>query len=151
MPAVFELRRDPVTGWWSAIVTDRAFEHASFAVEAQQVEGSHCRHCDEAPPDAPPHQVRRVPLRANAFHRIDSSKESAAQLAISEVERSSGSWEILVGPAGHHERLADAAPQLAGGMLRAARDAMRDLGGVPRNIDAEGRPEALYVQLVQSY
>jgi UDPglucose--hexose-1-phosphate uridylyltransferase len=151
MPAVFELRRDPVTGWWSAIVTDRAFEHASFAVEAQPVEGSHCRHCDEAPPDAPPHQVRRVPLRANAFHRIDSSKESAAQLAISEVERSSGSWEILVGPRGHHERLADAAPQLAAALVRGARDAMRQLSTMPREAGADGAPEPLYIQVVQSY
>jgi UDPglucose--hexose-1-phosphate uridylyltransferase len=151
MRAVFELRRDPVTGWWSAIVTDRAFEHSSFAVEAQPVEGTHCRHCDEASADGSPYDVRRVPLRTDAFHRIDSSKDRAAQLSISEVERSSGSWEILVGPRGHHERFADAAPQLAGGMLRSARDAMRELASAPRENDAEGRPEALYLQLVQSY
>jgi UDPglucose--hexose-1-phosphate uridylyltransferase len=151
MRAVFELRRDPVTGWWSAIVTDRAFEHSSFAVEAQPVEGTHCRHCDEAPAGGSPYDVRRIPLRANAFHRIDSSKDRAAQLSMSEVERASGSWEILVGPGGHHERFADAAPQLAGGMLRAARDAMRDLASAARDKDAEGRPEALYLQLVQSY
>src|SRR5919201_2038968 len=125
MRAVFELRRDPVTGWWSAIVTDRAFEHSSFAVEAQPVEGTHCRHCDEAPAESSPHDVRRVPLRANAFHRIDSSKDRAAQLSMSEEERASGSWEIMVRPRGHHERFADAAPQLAGGMLRSAREAMR--------------------------
>ncbi|MGH2358243.1 MAG: galactose-1-phosphate uridylyltransferase [Candidatus Limnocylindria bacterium] len=148
---MFELRRDPVTGWWSAIVTDRAFEHASFAVEAQPVEGTHCRHCDEAPADAAPHHVRRVALRANAFHRIDSSKERAAQIAISEVERSSGSWEILVAPRDHHERLADAAPQLAVALLRATRDAMRALADEPRPTDAEGNREPLYVQAVQSY
>jgi len=51
MRSVFELRRDPVTGWWSAVVTDRSFEHSSFAVQAQPVEGTHCRHCDDAPPD----------------------------------------------------------------------------------------------------
>jgi UDPglucose--hexose-1-phosphate uridylyltransferase len=148
---VFELRRDPVTGWWSAIVTDRAFEHASFAVSAQPVEGSHCRHCDEAPAAESPHNVRRVPLRANAFHRIDSSKERAAQLALSEVERSSGAWEILVAPRDHHERLADAAPQLASALLRAVRDTMRDLAASPREADDDGRPEPLYVQAVQSY
>ena len=151
MLRVFELRRDPVTGWWSAIVTDRAFEHSSFAVEAQPVEGTHCRHCDDAPTDGSPFEVRRVPLRADAFHRIDSSKERAAQLAISEVERASGSWEILVAPAGHHERLADAAPQLAGVLVRAARDAMRELAAEPRPLDSDRRPEPFYVQLVQSY
>ncbi len=148
---MFELRRDPVTGWWSAIVADRPFEHAAFAVSAQAVEGTHCRHCDEAPADAPPHHVRRVPLRSDAFHRIDSTKPNAAQMAISEVERATGSWEILVGPRDHHERLADAAPQLAGALIRTARDAMRTIAAEPRDRDANGRPEPLYLQIVQSY
>jgi UDPglucose--hexose-1-phosphate uridylyltransferase len=148
---VFELRRDPVTGWWSAIVADRAFEREAFEVQAQPVEGSHCRHCDEAPSDEGPHHVRRVPLRSHAFHRIDSTKPSAAQLSWSEVERATGSWEILVGPRDHHERLADASPQLAGALLRCAREAMRSLAAVPREEDVEGKPEPLYIQLVQSY
>jgi len=151
MRPVFELRRDPVTGWWSAIVADRAFERSAFEVDAQPVEGSHCRHCDDAPDDEPPHHVRRVPLRSHAFHRIDSSKQHAAQLSLSEVERATGSWEILVGPRGHHERLADAAPQLAGALLRATRDAMRAIAAEPREPDSDGRPEPLYIQVVQSY
>ena len=148
---MFELRRDPVTGWWSAIVADRAFSREAFEVEAQPVEGTHCRHCDDASADEPPHHVRRVPLRSDAFHRIDSSKERAAQLSMSEVERATGSWEILVGPKEHHERMTDAAPQLAGGLLRAARDAMRAIGGAPRETDSEGRAEPLYIQVVQSH
>ena len=36
-------------------------------------------------------------------------------------------------------------------MLRAARDAMLDLAAQPRPVDAEGRDEPLYVQVVQSY
>jgi UDPglucose--hexose-1-phosphate uridylyltransferase len=143
---VFELRRDPVTGWWSAIVTDRTFEHSSFAVQAAPVEGTHCRHCDDAAPDESETSVRRVVLRADAFHRIDSSKETAAQLSISEVASSSGSWEILVGPRDHHERLADTPPRLADQLLRSMRDAMRELAAAPR--EAEGE---LYVQAVQSY
>ncbi len=148
---MFELRRDPVTGWWSAIVADRAFSRQAFEVEAQPVEGTHCRHCDDAPADDSPHHVRRVPLRSDAFHRIDSSKERAAQLSMSEVERATGSWEILVGPREHHERMADAAPQLAGALLRGARDAMRQIGGEPRPAGADGRPEPLYIQVVQSH
>ncbi len=143
---MFELRRDPVTGWWSAIVTDRSFEHSSFAVQAAPVEGTHCRHCDDAAPDESETSVRRVVLRADAFHRIDSSKETASQLSISEVESSSGSWEILVGPRNHHERLADAPPRLADQLLRSLRDAMRELAAAPREPDGE-----LYVQAVQSY
>lgn len=148
---MFELRRDPVTGWWSAVVTDRTFEHASFAVQAQPVEGTHCRHCEQAPDGEAPHHVRRVTLRANAFHRIDSSKDRASQLSLSEVESSSGSWELLVGPRGVHDRLADAPPQLAVALLRAARDTMRQLGEIPRPADPEGKPAPLYVQAVQSY
>jgi len=142
---VFELRRDPVTGWWSAIVTDRSFEHSSFAVEALPVEGSHCRHCDEAPPEDDD-RIRRVTLRTDAFHRIDPGKDQAAQMAMSEVEASSGSWEILVGPREHHERLADARPQLAVNLLRGLRDAMLQLDEQPL---ADG--EQRYVQAVQSY
>jgi UDPglucose--hexose-1-phosphate uridylyltransferase len=148
---VFELRRDPVTGWWSAIVADRAFEREAFEIQAQPVEGTHCRHCDEAPDGGPPHLVRRIALRSHAFHRIDSSKAQAAQLSLSEVERATGAWEILVAGRDHHERLSDAAPQLAGALMRAARDAMVALGEEPRPVDAEGRQEPLYIQVVQSY
>jgi UDPglucose--hexose-1-phosphate uridylyltransferase len=147
--AVFELRRDPVTGWWSAVVTDRTFEHSSFSVEAAPVEGSHCRHCDEdpAPPGAEDDMtVRRLTLRHDAFHRIDSTKARAAQLSLSEVETASGSWEILVGPRGHHERLADAPPRLANNLLRLMRDTMRSLG-----TGAAPPDEPRYVQAVQSY
>ncbi len=143
---MFELRRDPVTGWWSAVVTDRTFEHSSFAVQAQPVEGSHCRHCDDAPGDETPTSIRRRTLRANAFHRIDSSKDSAAQLSLSEVESSSGSWEILVGPRGHHERLADALPDLAHALIASLRDTMRELAAEPRPAD-----EPRCIQVVQSY
>jgi UDPglucose--hexose-1-phosphate uridylyltransferase len=149
MRRVFELRRDPVTGWWSAVVTDRTFEHASFTVQAAPVEGTHCRHCDEDPQgDSQPDSVdaRRVTLRADAFHRIDSSKESAAQLSLSEVASSSGSWEFLVGPRGHHERLADAPPRLAVNMLRLLRDTMRELG---REASPPDDPRCM--QVVQSY
>jgi UDPglucose--hexose-1-phosphate uridylyltransferase len=143
---VFELRRDPVTGWWSAVVTDRTFEHSSFAVKAQPVQGTHCRHCDDAPDGETETSVHRRTLRANAFHRIDSSKGSASQLALSEVSASNGSWEILVAPRGHHERLADAAPELAAALVRSVRDTMRAL---PREqpTSSDGR----YIQLVQSY
>src|SRR5918997_1034750 len=135
MRPVFELRRDPVTGWWAAVVTDRTFEHASFAVEAAPVEGTHCRHCDEDPTSdaeaAEAVSVRRVPLRPGAFHRLESS---------------SGSWEILVAPRGHHERLSDAAPRLALNLLRSMREAMIELG-----TGANPPDERVSVQVVQSY
>ncbi len=147
---MFELRRDPVTGWWSAIVTDRTFEHASFAIQATPVEGTHCRHCDDDP--TPPAEaaeetaVRRVTLRNDAFLRIDPGRESTAQLPLLDPRTASGSWEILVAPRGHHERLADAPPRLAVNLLRSLRDTMRSLAAEPRHDD-----EPLYIQAVQSY
>ena len=126
---MFELRRDPVTGWWSAVVTDRSFEHASFAVQATPVEGTHCRHCDDDPtsPEQATQEttVRRVTLRNDAFLRIDPGKESSAQLPLMDPRAASGSWEILVAPRGHHERLSDAPPRLAVNLLRSLRDTMR--------------------------
>ena len=147
---MFELRRDPVTGWWSAIVTDRTFEHASFAIQATPIEGTHCRHCDDDP--TPPAEaaaetaVRRVTLRNDAFLRIDPGKESTAQLPLLDPRTATGSWEILVAPRGHHERLADAPPRLAVNLLRTLRDTMRALAAEPRPDD-----EPLYIQAVQSY
>ena len=76
----------------------------------------------EAPDHEPPHLVRRIALRSHAFHQIDPTKAQAAQLSLSEVERATGAWEILVGPRDHHERLADASPQLANALVRSARE-----------------------------
>ena len=134
---MFELRRDPVTGWWSAIVTDRTFEHASFAVQATPVEGTHCRHCDEDPtePEAAAEEtaIRRVTLRHDAFLQVEPGREPGPQLPLlTEATAASGSWEILVAPRGHHERLADAPPRLAVNLLRTLRDTMRELGSEPR-------------------
>lgn len=151
---MFELRRDPVTGWWSAVVTDRNFEHASFAVQATPIEGTHCRHCDDDPSpegDAGAEAteettVRRVTLRSDAFHRIDTGRERTGQLSLSQAAAASGSWEILVAPRGHHERLADAPPRLAVNLMRALRDTMRSLAAEERPAD-----EPRYLQAVQSY
>ena len=147
---MFELRRDPVTGWWSAVVTDRNFEHASFAVKAAPVEGTHCRHCDDDPTPAAEAAddttIRRVTLRSDAFHRIDTGRERQGQLSLSQAAAASGSWEILVAPRDHHERLADAPPRLAVNLLRALRDTMRTLAAEPREPD-----EPRYLQAVQSY
>jgi len=169
---VFELRRDPVTGWWSAIVTDRSFEHASFTVQAAPVEGTHCRHCDDDPtPEADAAEdtsVRRVSLRADAFLLRDGGRdgvrdgvrddrrdarrndgreraERSQQLSMLTPGTASGSWEILVAPRGHHERLADAPPRLAVNLLRSVRDRMRELAATRTG------EEPLYIQVVQAY
>ncbi len=147
---MFELRRDPVTGWWSAIVTDRNFEHASFAVQATPIEGTHCRHCDDDPTPvaeaAEETTIRRVTLRSDAFHRIETGTERAGQLSLESAAAATGSWEILVAPRDHHERLADAPSRLAGNLLRTLRDTMRAMASEPHPED-----EPHYIQAVQSY
>ena len=147
---MFELRRDPVTGWWSAIVTDRNFEHSSFAVQATPIEGTHCRHCDDDPTPAAEAAeetaIRRVTLRSDAFHRIETGSERAGQLSVEQQMAASGSWEILVAPRDHHERLADAPSRLAGNLLRTLRDTMRGMASEPHPED-----EPHYIQAVQSY
>ncbi len=144
---MFELRRDPVTGWWSAIVVDRAFEHASFTVEAAPVEGTHCRHCDEAPTDDE-ESVRRIALRSRVFEIVPPGREWDPQVELLPDERADkrGSWEIVVGPLEHHERFADAGPHLAEKLLRHARDAMRELGA-----EAQPPDDPVYIQVLQTH
>ena len=144
---MFELRRDPVTGWWSAIVTDRAFEHADFAVDAAPIEGTHCRHCDESP-EGDDEAVRRVMLRDRAFEIVPPGRDWTAQVELLPEEQpdTRGSWEIVVGPRDHHETFAAATPHLAERLLRHVRDAMRDLG------EGAAPPDApLYLQALQNH
>ncbi len=42
---VFELRRDAITGWWVAVVVDRAYEAGRFAHRAQPLPGRECQNC----------------------------------------------------------------------------------------------------------
>jgi UDPglucose--hexose-1-phosphate uridylyltransferase len=144
---MFELRRDPVTGWWSAIVVDRAFEHASFTMDASPIEGTHCRHCDDSPVDDD-ESVRRVVLRPDAFETVPPGRDWNAQVEMLPEETTDrrGSWEIVVGPRDHHERFADAGPHLAEKLLRHVRDAMQELG------TASAPPhEPVSVQVLQNH
>jgi hypothetical protein len=43
---LFELRKDPITGWWVATVVDRAFHRDRFAQPADLVDdGGDCANC----------------------------------------------------------------------------------------------------------
>ena len=43
---LFELRKDPITGWWVATVVDRDFDRSRFARRASQVDdGGDCQNC----------------------------------------------------------------------------------------------------------
>jgi len=44
---VFELRRDAITGWWVAVVVERAYEAGRFAHRAQPLVGRECQNCTD--------------------------------------------------------------------------------------------------------
>jgi len=89
-----------------------------------------------------------VSLRAEAFEIVPPGREWTAQMEmLPQGERQGrGAWEIVVGPRDHHERFADARPHLAERLLRAVRDAMRDLGA-----GAQVPDDPISVQVLQNH
>ena len=69
----------------SVLRLDRLPETLPSRVQATPIEGTHCRHCDDdptPPADAPEEtSIRRVTLRRDAFHRIDTGQERTGQLS----------------------------------------------------------------------
>ncbi len=55
---LFELRKDPITGWWVATMVDRAFHRERFARAAEAViHGGECQNCRQPPGDGVRHRV----------------------------------------------------------------------------------------------
>jgi UDPglucose--hexose-1-phosphate uridylyltransferase len=73
---VFELRRDAITGWWVAVVVDRAYEAGRFAHRAQPLAGRECQNCSDARQTEP--WIRT--LRAHAF-RVAGDERSGRDAA----------------------------------------------------------------------
>ena len=64
---LFELRKDPITGWWVATIVDRDFDRSRFARAAEQIDdGGDCQNCRIPPGDG----VRVRILKDYAFHVI---------------------------------------------------------------------------------
>ena len=64
---LFELRKDPVTGWWVATIVDRDFDRSRFARAAEPVaDGGDCQNCRIPSGDG----VRVRILKDYAFHVI---------------------------------------------------------------------------------
>src|SRR6266540_3432435 len=104
---LFELRKDPITGWWVATVVDRAFHRDRFARAAQPVDDSEgCQNCAQPEGDG----VRVRTLKDFAFHTVGTDDEArqldraVAQVAIAEA-RAAGSWRTIVAPPGEHRPL----------------------------------------------
>lgn len=149
---MFELRRDDVTGWWVAVVVDRAYDRSRFARRAEPVGNPHCANCQEPPGGG----VRVRVLKQHAFSIAgpefeprDASRDGAWDGA-REVPRQAslglvadvGSWATIVAPPEHHGPLSRETPAVLVAMLARARDAI---------VEARQKGETAYLQVVQNW
>lgn len=141
---LFELRKDPVTGWWVATVVDRAFDRDRFERPADHVDdGGRCQNCVEPPGDG----VRVRVLKDYAFHVVGTEDEarelerSLAQVALSQA-RAAGSWRTVVAPPGEHRPLQAAGLETIAGLLVACRSAVAE---------ATRAAQTDYLQVVQNW
>ena len=71
---LFELRKDPITGWWVATIVDRAFHRDRFARAAEPVDDHlfGCANCSTPAGDG----VRIRMLKDFAFHVVGTGEEA---------------------------------------------------------------------------
>ncbi|MFL5751633.1 MAG: hypothetical protein ACJ767_13570, partial [Chloroflexota bacterium] len=123
---LFELRKDPITGWWVATVVDRAFHRDRFALAAAEVDdGGDCQNCRL--PAGP--GIRTRMLKDFAFHVVGTDEESRelegtlAQVALSQA-RASGSWRTIVAPPEEHRALHAVGNEIIEGLVMSGRQAV---------------------------
>ena len=142
---LFELRKDPITGWWVATMVDRAFHRDRFARAAEAVDDHlfGCANCST--PDGDGVRVRM--LKDFAFHVVGTGDEAReldkglAQVALSQA-RATGSWRTVVAPPGEHRPLHAVGNDLIEQLLAGARDAL---------VAARGTGQTEYLQVVQNW
>ncbi len=145
MPAgLFELRKDPITGWWVATVVDRAFARERFARAAEPVDDhGDCQNCRLPEGNG----IRLRVLKDFAFHTVGTEAESrqlergVAQVAL-DAARASGSWRTVVAPPGEHRPLHAVGSATIEAVIERAR-------GVVATASAAGQTE--YLQVVQNW
>jgi UDPglucose--hexose-1-phosphate uridylyltransferase len=140
---LFELRKDPITGWWVATIVDRDFDRSRFARPAMPVEdGGDCQNCRLPEGDG----VRLRVLKDYAFHVVGTEQDrteldrSFAQVTVSGA-RAAGSWRTIAAAPGEHRSLAQVG-EAAEAMLGLARDAVAEAARV-------GQTD--YLQVVQNW
>jgi UDPglucose--hexose-1-phosphate uridylyltransferase len=140
---LFELRKDPITGWWVATVVDRDYDRRRFAMAALPVDdGGDCQNCRLPEGDG----VRLRTLKDFAFHVVGTEEEGreldrgVAQVAMSDV-RAAGSWRTVVAPPREHRPLWQAGAVVEELVAR-ARDAIAE---------ARAAGQTDYVQVVQNW
>jgi UDPglucose--hexose-1-phosphate uridylyltransferase len=123
---LFELRKDPITGWWVATVVDRAFHRDRFARPAEPVDDAGgCQNCRQ-PAGA---GIRIRTLKDYAFHVVGTDEEAReldgtlAQVVLSR-SRASGSWRTIVAPPDEHRPLHAVGNEIIEGLVAEARTAI---------------------------
>ncbi len=128
---LFELRKDPITGWWVATVVDRAFHRDRFARAADPVDDHlfGCANCSTPPGDG----VRTRMLKDFAFHVVgtdDQAREldrdhGLAQVSLAQA-RATGSWRTVVAPPQEHRPLHTVGNDLIEALIAGARYALAE-------------------------
>jgi UDPglucose--hexose-1-phosphate uridylyltransferase len=125
---LFELRKDPITGWWVATVVDRAFHRDRFATPAELVDdGGDCQNCQLPAGNG----IRIRTLKDFAFHVVGTNEDAReldgtlAQVALSQA-RASGSWRTIVAPPGEHRPLHAVGNEIIEGLVGHARAAISE-------------------------
>jgi UDPglucose--hexose-1-phosphate uridylyltransferase len=141
---LFELRKDPITGWWVATVVDREFHRDRFARAAEPIDDAgDCQNCRLPAGDG----VRMRILKDYAFHTVGTEGDareldrSLAQVAIAQA-RAAGSWRTIVAPPGEHRALHAVGSATIAAMVTRARSALAE---------AREAGQTDYVQVVQNW
>ena len=125
---LFELRKDPITGWWVATVVDRLFG---------------CANCTTPEGDG----VRVRMLKDFAFHVIGTGEEAReldrglGQVALAQA-RATGSWRTIVAPPDEHRPLYAVGNEMIEALVSAARSALAE---------ARVTGQTDYLQVVQNW
>jgi UDPglucose--hexose-1-phosphate uridylyltransferase len=152
---LFELRKDDITGWWVAVVVDREFDRARFALPARQIGNgaTRCQNCDLS---LSPDRVWVRALKPQAFTIAGTERESRNGSDDGHDGRDSrdgrdpvlgllgdvGSWQTIVAPREHHAPLTDEPEWIVREMLTLARDQIEA---------ARAGSQTQYVQFVQNW
>jgi galactose-1-phosphate uridylyltransferase len=142
---LFELRKDPITGWWVATVVDRAFHRDRFARAAEAVDDRlfGCANCTTPDGDG----IRMRMLKDFAFHVVGTGEDARelerglGQVALAQA-RATGSWRTIVAPPGEHRALHAVGNQMIEALVGGARDALAE---------ARVAGQTDYLQVVQNW
>ena len=141
-----ELRKDPISGRWVIIATERKARPKDFSVEPQPIRHSFCPFCegneDKTPPeiaalrlngstpDSPGWKVRVVP---NKFPALGIEGDLKSQgIGVYDAMSGIGAHEVIIETPRHEISLTGLPHDHVNDIIRLCRDRMRDLKQDPR-------------------